>query len=370
MQPALFTPVKIGPVEASNRIVISPMCMYAAEDGTASDFHIQHVMRFAMSGAGLSVLEATGVTPEGRISPACLGLWSDENERALAHVLAAARRFGLPDAKIGIQLSHAGRKGSTPLPWERGGVLTPEKGAWQTLAPSAIPSGEGQPVPREMTQQDIRDVIRAFADSSRRAARIGFDVIEMHAAHGYLLHEFHSPLSNRRTDEWGGDEERRLRFPLAVAEAMREATPKHVALGARITSTDFVEGGLTVDDAVRFARELKSRGFDYVCVSSGNIVQGGRPASGPGFNIERAAKVKRESGILTRTVGFIAGPQMAEEAIASGAVDQVALARAFLDDPNWAIHAAERLGAPWQVSRHYGRVGPGAWPAAPVSRAI
>ncbi len=370
MQPALFTPVKIGPVEASNRIVISPMCMYAAEDGTASDFHIQHVMRFAMSGAGLSILEATGVTSDGRISPACLGLWSDENERALAHVLASARRWGIPDAKIGIQLCHAGRKGSTPLPWERGGMLTAEKGAWQTLAPSALASGEGQPMPREMTGQDIKDVIRAFADASRRAARIGFDVIEMHAAHGYLLHQFHSPMSNKRSDEWGGDEERRLRFPLAVAEAMREATPKHVALGARITSTDFVDGGLTVDHAVRFARELKARGFDYVCVSSGNIVAGGRPASGPGFNIERAAKVKAESGMLTRTVGFIAGPQMAEEAVASGAVDQVALARAFLDDPNWAIHAAERLGAPIQPSRHFARVGPGAWPAASVSRAF
>ena len=249
-------------------------------------------------------------------------------------------------------------------------MLTAEKGAWQTLAPSAIASGEGQPMPREMSGQDIKDVIRAFADSSRRAARIGFDVIEMHAAHGYLLHQFHSPLSNKRTDEWGGDAEGRLRFPLAVAEAMREATPKNVALGARITSTDFVDGGLTVDDAVRFARELKARGFDYVCVSSGNIVAGGRPASGPGFNIERAAKVKAESGMVTRTVGFIAGPQMAEEAVSSGAVDQVALARAFLDDPNWAIHAAERLGAPIQGSRHFARVGPGAWPAASVSRAF
>jgi 2,4-dienoyl-CoA reductase-like NADH-dependent reductase (Old Yellow Enzyme family) len=249
-------------------------------------------------------------------------------------------------------------------------MLTAEKGAWQTLAPSAIPSGEGQPMPREMTTQEIKDVIRAFAESSRRAARIGFDVIEMHAAHGYLVHQFQSPLSNKRTDDWGGDEERRLRFPLAVAEAMREATPKHVALGARINSTDFVDGGLTVEDAVRFAKELKARGFDYACVSSGNIVAGGRPASGPGFNIERAAQVKRESGILTRTVGFIAGPQMAEEAVASGAVDQVALARAFLDDPNWAIHAAERLGAKWEVSRHYGRVGQGAWPGAEASRAI
>jgi 2,4-dienoyl-CoA reductase-like NADH-dependent reductase (Old Yellow Enzyme family) len=366
---ALFTPVRIGPVEAANRVVISPMCMYAAEEGTASDFHIQHVMRFAMSGAGLAVLEATGVTPEGRISPACLGLWSDENERALARVVSSAKRWGLPNAKLGIQLCHAGRKGSTPLPWERGGPLTPEKGAWTTLAPSAIPFGPNEPAPRELTDVEIRDIIRAFAESAKRAARAGFDVIEMHAAHGYLIHQFHSPLSNKRTDDWGGDEERRLRFPLAVAEAIRAATPDHVALGARITGTDFAEGGLTVEDGARLARELKARGFHYVCVSSGNIVAGGRPATGPNFNLERAAQVKRESGIVTRTVGFIAGPRAAEEAVASGAVDQVALARAFLDDPNWAIHAAETLGASWAVSRHYGRVGQGAWPGASVSRA-
>ncbi len=368
---ALFTPLKMGPVEVANRVAISPMCMYAAEEGSASDFHIQHLMRFAMSGAGLAVMEATGVTPEGRISPACLGLWSDANEAALSRALASARRFGLPDAKLGIQLCHAGRKGSTPLPWDRGGVLTPEKGAWETVAPSAIPFGEGQPMPRELGEGEIHAIIAAFAASARRAARIGFDVVEMHAAHGYLIHQFHSPLSNRRNDDWGGDAERRLKFPLAVAEAVRAATPAHVALGARITSTDFVDGGLNVDDAVRLAHELKARGFDYVCVSSGNIVAGGRPATGPGFNVERAAQVKRETGMVTRTVGFIDGPQHAQDVVASGAVDQVALARAFLDDPNWAWHAAERLGVEKiAVPRQLARVTPGLWPGAKSSRAF
>lgn len=368
--PTLFTPLEIGPVVASNRIAVSPMCMYSADDGVASDFHIQHLMRLAMSGAGVAVMEATGVTPEGRISPACLGLWSDAHEAALARVVAAARRFGLPDTKLGIQLCHAGRKGSTPLPWNRGAALAPEDGAWETVAPSAIAFGEGAPVPRELTGDDIRRLIDAFAAAASRAARAGFDIIELHAAHGYLLHQFHSPISNRREDEWGGDAERRRRFPLAVAEAIRAATPAHMALGARITGTDFLDGGLTVEDASRLARELKAHGFDYVCVSSGNIVAGGRPATGPGFNVERAAQVKREAGLVTRTVGFIAGPEQAEEIVASGAVDQVALARAFLDDPNWGWHAAERLGAPLAPPRQFGRVAPGAWPGAKASRAF
>ncbi|MDB5569983.1 MAG: NADH:flavin oxidoreductase [Hyphomicrobiales bacterium] len=368
---ALFTPLKIGPVEVANRVAISPMCMYAADEGSASDFHIQHLMRFAMSGAGLAVMEATGVLPEGRISTNCLGLWSDANEAALARAVAAARRFGLPDARLGVQLSHAGRKGSTPLPWDRSAVLSAQNGAWETVAPSAIAFGEGQPTPRELGEGEILAIVEAFAQAARRAARIGFDVVEMHAAHGYLIHQFHSPLSNRRNDAWGGDAERRLKFPLAVAQAVRAATPAHVALGARITSTDFVDGGLNVDDAVRLARELKALGFDYVCVSSGNIVAGGRPATGPGFNVERAAQVKREAGIVTRTVGYIDGPQHAESVVASGAVDQVALARAFLDDPNWAWRAAHRLGvANVQVPRQLGRVAPGAWPGVASSRSF
>jgi len=344
--------------------------MYGAEDGCASDFHIQHVMRLAMSGAGLAVMEATAVEPVGRISPLCLGLWSDECEEALARVVAAARRWAPDGARLGVQLCHAGRKGSTPVPWERGGALTAENGAWPVVGPSAIAFGEGAQVPREMSEAEILATIDAFGEAARRAARIGFDVIELHAAHGYLIHQFHSPLSNLRTDAWGGDAERRLRFPLAAAEAVRAATPDHVALGARITSTDFDERGLAVEDACRLARELKERGFHYVCVSSGNIVAGGRPATGPGFNVERAAQVKQASGLVTRTVGFIPGPKEAEAIVASGAVDQVAFARAFLDDPNFGHHAAEALGAPVTMPGRYARAAAKAWPGAAQTRAI
>ena len=370
MSARLFTPLQVGPIEIPNRIAISPMCQYSAMDGTASDWHLQHVTRFAMSGAGLAVLEATGVEPIGRISPGCLGLYSDENEKALVPVLAMARKYALPGFKLGIQICHAGRKGSTPLAWDRSSPYQPpERGGWETIGPSPLSFQEGVPPPREMTGEDIARVIAAFAQSAQRAVRAGFDLIEIHAAHGYLIHQFHSPLSNKRNDEWGGDAERRLRFPLAVAEAVRTAVPSHVALGARITSTDFDEAGLNVDDAVRLAGELKARGLDYVCVSSGNIIAGGRPATGPGFNIERAAKVKAETGIVTRTVGYIAGPQMAEEAVASGKVDQVALGRAFLDDANWGWHAAEVLGADLAPPPQYMRVKPGSWPGNNDSRA-
>jgi len=371
MGAALFTPLRIGPIETPNRIAISPMCQYSADDGTASDWHIQHVTRFAMSGAGLAVMEATGVEPEGRISPGCLGLYSEANEQALKRVLEIARTYALPGFRIGIQLCHAGRKGSTPLSWDRSSPWLPiERGGWTTLGPSAISFQDGVPPPREMTGDDIARVIAAFGAGAARAVRAGFDVVELHAAHGYLIHQFHSPLSNKRTDEWGGDPERRLRFPLAAAEAVRANTPSHVALGARITSSDFDEAGLTVDDAVRLAGELKQRGFDYVCVSSGNIVAGGRPATEPGFNIARAARVRRETGIVTRTVGHIAGPRQAEEAISSGSVDQVALGRAFLDDPNWGWHAAEVLGVDLPLPPQYMRVKPGLWPGAKDSRAL
>ncbi len=368
--PALFTPLQIGPIEVPNRIAVSPMCQYSAQDGSASDWHLQHVMRFALSGAGLAVMEATGVNRVGRISPGCLGLYSDENEVALARVVSSVRKFAMPGFKLGIQLCHAGRKGSTPLAWDRGAALTPERGGWETVAPSPISFSDGVPPPRELSHAAILTIIDDFALAAARAVRAGVDLIEVHAAHGYLIHQFHSPLSNKRDDQWGGDEQRRLRFPLAVAEAVRAATPGNVALGARITSTDFVDGALAVEDAVRLAGELKAHGFDYVCVSSGNIVAGGRPATGPGFNIERAARVKSETGIVTRTVGMIAGPQQANEAVASGAVDQVALARAFLDDANWGWHAAEKLGFDLPPPPQYMRVKPGSWPGAQQTRAV
>jgi len=366
----LFTPLKIGPVEVPNRIAISPMCMYSADDGSASAFHIQHLSRFGMSGAGLAVMEATAVTREGRISPGCLGLYSQANEEALARVIAIAKKFALPGFKLGIQLCHAGRKASTPYPWDRGAALTPEKGAWQTVAPSPIAFEKDGAAPLELTNAQIEDIINGFGEAAKRAVRAGLDVIEIHAAHGYLIHQFLSPVSNHRTDDWGGTPEKRMRFALAVAKAVRVAAPSNIALGARINSTDFLEDGLQVEDAIAVGKGLRDHGFDYVCVSSGTIVPGGRPARGPGFNVERAARIKRETGLVTRTVGFIAGPKHAEEVVSTGGVDQVALARAFLDDSNWGWHAAEALSHPFTIPPQYQRVKAGSWPGAKETRAF
>ncbi len=219
-------------------------------------------------------------------------------------------------------------------------------------------------MPEALDEAGIARIIAGFADATRRAVRIGFDAIEMHAAHGYLVHEFHSPISNRRTDDWGGDSERRLRFPCAVADAMRAVTPKHIALGARITGTDFIDGGLTVEDSIVLADRFKDRGFDYVCVSSGNIITGGRPASGPGFNVANAAHVKTATGMAVSTTGFIVTPAQAEDIVAQRGVDQVAIARAFLDDPRWGWHAAEQLGAKITFPPQYARAAPAAWPGA------
>ena len=368
MTSVLFSPLDIGPVRVPNRIAIAPMCQYSANDGCASDWHMQLVMNYAMSGAGTVVLEATGVTREGRISHGCLGLYSDACEYALARVLQAARAVALPGVKFGIQLAHAGRKASTHVNWMGGGSLGPHDSAWRTIAPSPIPYGEKWHTPAEMDEREINATIDAFAMAARRASRLGFDIIELHAAHGYLVHEFHSPISNKRTDAWGGDDERRLRFPLAVADAIRAETPSHVALGARITGTDYLDDGLKVEDAVRLAAEFKKRDIGYVCVSSGNIVAGGRPASGVGFNVPNAARVRAEAGIVVRTAGLIAEPLQAEEIVATRGVDQIAIARAQIDDPRWGWHAAEKLGHKLELPPQARRVSVGQWAGAKLVR--
>jgi len=368
MTSVLFSPLDIGPVRVPNRIAIAPMCQYSANDGCATDWHLQLAMNYAMSGAGTVILEATGVTREGRISHGCLGLYSDACEYALARVLHAARAVAMPGVKFGIQLAHAGRKASTHVNWMGSGPLRERESPWRAIAPSPIPYGDNWPAPAEMDEDEIKAVVDAFAMAARRAARLGFDIIEVHAAHGYLIHEFHSPVSNKRTDAWGGDAQRRLRFPLAVADAARAETPSHVALGARITGTDYLEDGLKVEDAVRIAAEFKTRGFGYVCVSSGNIVLGGRPASGVAFNVPNAARVRREAGIVTRTAGLIAEPAQAEEIVASRGVDQIAIARAQIDDPRWGWHAAEKLGHKLELPPQMRRVSLGQWPGAKLVR--
>jgi len=359
---ALFSPIRLADLELANRIVVSPMCQYSANDGVASDWHVTHLGMLANSGAGLVIAEMTDVERQGRISHGCLGLYSDACEEALARVVAHCHHIGT--AKIGVQLAHAGRKGSARAPWEGRGLGTAAPDPWQTIAPSAIPFGAEWAPPRAMTHEDIERVRAAFANAAKRAVRVGFDAIELHMAHGYLIHSFMSPLSNKRNDEYGGTLEGRMRFPLEIARAVRDEVPKRIPLAARITGTDWVEGGLTPDDAVGFARELKAAGLDYVDVSSGAITAEAQRAPTPGFNVPFAEKVKREVGIPTRTVGLIATPKQAELIVADGKADMVALARAFLDDPHWGWHAAAALGADVARPKQYLRAAPKMWPGA------
>jgi len=365
--PHLFSALELGPVTLPNRIAISPMCQYSAEDGSATDWHLQHLMQLAMTGAGLVVVEATAVERIGRITPPCLGLYSDANEAALARVLAAARKVAPAGARFGIQLAHAGRKASCHTPWEGGRPLTGGD-AWQTVAPSAIAFAEGGPPPAALDEAGFERVTAAFRQAAERAVRLGFDAIELHNAHGYLLHSFLSPLSNQRTDAYGGSPDKRMRFPLEVARAVRAAVPRSVAVGARITGTDWAEGGLTPDDAVVHAAALKAAGFDYVCVSGGGAVPQMKIPLGPGYQVPMAAKVRAETGIATRAVGLIVEPAQAEAIVASGQADCVAMARAFLDNPRWVWHAAERLGGSIAYPPQYARVARSIWPGAAMAR--
>jgi NADPH2 dehydrogenase len=355
----LFSPVTLGGVELSNRIVVSPMCQYSALDGCASDWHIAHLGMLANSGAGLVIVEATHVERHGRITHGCMGLYSDDNEAALARVMAYCRRHGT--AKFGVQLAHAGRKASSQRPWEGGQALPPGADPWETIAPSPLPFGDGWHVPRMATLDDIARARGAFVAAAKRAVRIGFDTIELHYAHGYLAHSFLSPISNHRTDRYGGSLENRMRFGREVAQAVRAIVPKGIALGARITGSDWCDGGLTADDAVAFAKALKSDGLDYIDVSSGGIAATVRNPTSLGYNVPVAERVKREAGITTRTVGLIVTPEQAEAIVAEGKADMVALARGMLDDPRWGWHAAHALGDEVVRVPQYQRAGPKLW---------
>jgi 2,4-dienoyl-CoA reductase-like NADH-dependent reductase (Old Yellow Enzyme family) len=366
--PHLFQPLKLGPIELPNRIAVSPMCQYSASDGSASDWHLQHLMQFAISGAGMLVVEATAVERRGRITHGCLGLYSDANERALARVLDAARGVAAPGTTFAIQLAHAGRKASCQPPFQGARPLSSGEDPWGTVAPSALAFAEGWPIPEALDASGLARVVGAFSQAAERAVELGFDAIELHAAHGYLLHEFLSPLSNRRTDAYGGNSENRMRLTLEVAGAVRAVLPRKVALGARITGSDWVHGGLVAEDAIRLASALKAVGVDYVCVSSGGNVSHANIPLGPGYQVPFAAKVKAETGLATRAVGLIAAPEQAEAIVAKGEADFVALARAFLDDPRWVWHAAERLGAQISFPPPYARVSRAIWPGAELVR--
>jgi 2,4-dienoyl-CoA reductase-like NADH-dependent reductase (Old Yellow Enzyme family) len=365
--PNLFDPLQLGAVTLPNRIAVSPMCQYSATDGSATDWHLQHLMQFAIARAGMVVLEATAVERIGRITHKCLGIYSAENEAALARVLKAARAIAAPGTCFAIQLAHAGRKASVQPPFDGARPLGPGEDPWITVAPSALAFGEGWPSPQALDAAGFERLLNAFLGAAERAVRIGFDAIELHAAHGYLLHQFLSPLANQRRDQYGGSLENRTRFPLQVAAAIRAVVPRSIALGARISGKDWAEGGSDIEEAIAFAGALKQHGYDYVCVSSGNVVPGAIPFA-PGFQVPLAEAVRAGAKLPTRAVGGIITAAQAQDIVSSGRADFVALARAFLDNPRWVWHAAERLGASIPYPPQYARVAAKVWPGAPLAR--
>ncbi|HET9902869.1 MAG TPA: NADH:flavin oxidoreductase/NADH oxidase [Xanthobacteraceae bacterium] len=371
MTSALFSPIKLADLELRNRIVVAPMCQYSANDGCASDWHMTHLGMLANSGAGLVVIEATHVERQGRITHGCLGLYNDANEAALERVIRHCKRIG--KSKFGIQLAHAGRKASSQRPWEGGKGLKPNGAGsdepWETMGPSPIPHGRDWPAPREMTAKDFARLPELFVAAARRAVRIGFDEIELHMAHGYMLHSIQTPISNQRNDEYGPGRQAGWRYLFDLAAEVRAAVPRGIPVGARITGSDWAEGGLTTDDAVDFARGLKEAGLDFVCVSSGGAQADIRTPTAPGYNVPAAERIRREAGIATRAVGLITSPQQAEDIVAAGKADLVAIGRAFLDDPHWAWEAARQLGAEVERPNQYLRVSRALWQGVAQPRA-
>jgi len=356
MTSALFQPIQLRGLALENRVMVSPMCQYSAVDGCMTDWHFAHLGMLANSGAALLCFEMTDVEPVGRITPGCSGLYSDANEAALRRIVEFCRAHG--QAKLALQLGHAGRKASTAAPWDARKALRPDEGGWQPVAPSAIPMSDGEPVPRALTRGEIKALVAKFADSVRRADRIGFDALELHAAHGYLVHEFLSPLSNRREDEYGGSLANRMRFPLEVVAAMRAAWPGHKPLGVRVSCTDWVEGGWDLEQTVALARELKKLGCDWIDCSSGGLMKNQAIPVAPGYQVAFAERIRKDAGIATVAIGMITGARQAENIIAEGKADLVALARGFLWDPRWGWHAAVELGAAPRIPAQYLRARP------------
>jgi 2,4-dienoyl-CoA reductase-like NADH-dependent reductase (Old Yellow Enzyme family) len=338
--PHLFDPITLRGTTFANRIWVSPMCQYSARDGVVGDWHMAHLGSFATGGTGLIVAEATGVVPEGRISIGCPGLYNDEQ-------IAAWKRINdfihTQDVKSGIQLAHAGRKAGTTLPGSDHTMATPEEGGWQAVAPSAI-AFPGYPEPRELTQAEIKALVVSFGVAAKNAIAAGFDLVEIHAAHGYLIHSFYSPLSNTRTDEYGGSYENRTRFLKEIVQEIRSSIPESMPLFVRISASDWTEGGWTIDDSIRLAPELTALGVDLIDVSSGGNVAGAKITVGPGYQAHFADAIKNSGGATTSAVGMITEAEQAEELVASGKTDAVMMAREFLRNPRWPLEAAAKLG--------------------------
>ena len=361
MTSKLFSPITLRGLRLSNRVVVSPMCQYASVDGSANDWHLMHLGQFAMGAGGLVITEATHVSPVGRISKRCLGLYSDENETTLKRVIDFCKRYGV--VKCGIQLAHSGRKGSVHSPGEGSKSLTAEEGAWTTLAPSALPFGPGWHTPAALTIAGLAEVKQQFVDAAKRAVRIGFELGELHIGHGYLLHQFLSPLANRRDDAYGGSSANRMRFPLEVFAAVRAVWPADLPLGVRVSATDWIDGGWTPEETVVFAQELKTLGCDFMDVTTGQVDPRQKIPFVPGYNVPFAEKIKRETGMPVMAVGMISHAQQAEEIISSGKADMVAIARAMMDNPHWAWQAARELGAETAYAGQYQRCHPSVWKA-------
>ena len=353
---ALFSPLTLRGLTLPNRLMVSPMCQYVAQDGKATDWHHVHLGSLALSGAGLLCIEATAVEPEGRITPGDLGLWDDDTEAALRPVLQTIRRHS--PVKVAIQLAHAGRKASSRVPWEGGSLIPPDEEGWATVGPSALPQREGEAPPVALDEAGLERIRRAFENATRRAERLGMDAIEVHGAHGYLLHEFLSPLANRRTDAYGGSLENRFRFPLEIFDIVRAAFPADKPVGMKLSATDWMPNGWDLEQTVALSRALRDRGADWVTASSGGISPLQTIKLGPGYQVPFAEGVKEGAGITTVAVGLITEAQQAEDIVASGKADLIAVARGMLYDPRWGWHAAAALGAQVAAPPPYWRAPP------------
>ena len=353
---ALFSPIQLRSLALANRIMVAPMCQYSAVNGEANDWHQMHIGNLAQSGAAMFCIEATAVEATGRITPGCLGLWNDACEAALRPVLASVRKHS--KTAIAMQLAHAGRKASSHTPWDGGQLIPLADGGWQTEAPSAVPHKDGEAPPLAFDAAGLARVRNAFAEAAKRAARLGIDALEVHCAHGYLLHQFLSPIANRRTDDYGGSLQNRMRFPLEVFAAVRAAFPADKPVGLRVSATDWVEGGWDLPQTIAFVRELKTLAVDWIDVSSGGVSPLQKIALGPGYQVPFAQAVKEATGVTTMAVGLITEPKQAEDIIASGKADMVALARGMLYDPRWGWHAAAELGGQVDVPPQYWRSQP------------
>jgi 2,4-dienoyl-CoA reductase-like NADH-dependent reductase (Old Yellow Enzyme family) len=353
---ALFSPIRLRGLELQNRIMVAPMCQYSATDGAANDWHFVHINTLALSGAALFCIEATHVEAIGRITPGCLGLWNDPTEAALRPILAALRKHS--KTKVAMQLAHAGRKGSSHVPWNGGQQIPLSEGGWQTKGPSAVPHKEGELAPLELDRLGMARVGEAFVTAAKRAERLGIDALELHSAHGYLLHQFLSPIANKRTDAYGGSLENRMRYPLEVFDAVRAVFPAEKPIGVKVSATDWVESGWDLAQTIEFAKELKKRGVDWIDASSGGASPLQKIPLSPGYQVPFAQGIKQATGLTTIAVGLITEARQAEEIVASGKADMVALARGMLYDPRWGWHAAAELGGQVDAPPQYWRSQP------------